>query len=130
MTLMSNAFQTPKEDLNSKLGMDLKRAMLLRLARKDTELYPNDPIQREKVYEKYKVGQTCFSSLQWCLALLLKPVLEFPVFLFLFPTGWAAVWDSRRGSRVVGSESGGGCGETEAAGAQGNKSLLFKAFLY
>lgn len=47
-------------------------------------------------------------------------VEEFP---FLFPTGWAAVWDCRRGSRVAGSESGGGCGETEAAGAQGNKSL-------
>lgn len=57
MTLMSNSFQTPKEDLNSKLGMDLKRAMLLRLACKDTELYPNDPVKREKVYEKYKVGQ-------------------------------------------------------------------------
>lgn len=35
--------------------MDLKRAMLLRLARKDTQLYPNDPVQREKVYNKYKV---------------------------------------------------------------------------
>uniref|UniRef100_A0A3Q3G366 Large ribosomal subunit protein bL28m n=1 Tax=Labrus bergylta TaxID=56723 RepID=A0A3Q3G366_9LABR len=31
--------------LNSKLGMDLKRAMLLRLARKDTELYPNDSFE-------------------------------------------------------------------------------------
>ncbi|KAM9811875.1 large ribosomal subunit protein bL28m isoform 1-T1 [Syngnathus typhle] len=46
--------KTPKEDLNSKLGMDLKRAMLLRLARKDTQLYPDDPITREKVYNKYK----------------------------------------------------------------------------
>uniref|UniRef100_A0A668UPC0 Large ribosomal subunit protein bL28m n=1 Tax=Oreochromis aureus TaxID=47969 RepID=A0A668UPC0_OREAU len=46
--------KTQKEDLNSKLGMDLKRAMLLRLARKNTELYPNDPVKREKVYEKYK----------------------------------------------------------------------------
>lgn len=35
--------------------MDLKRAMLLRLARKNTELYPNDPDKREKVYNKYKV---------------------------------------------------------------------------
>ncbi|XP_038548281.1 39S ribosomal protein L28, mitochondrial isoform X1 [Micropterus salmoides] len=46
--------KTPKEDLNSKLGMDLKRAMLIRLARKNTELYPNDPVKREKVYSKYK----------------------------------------------------------------------------
>ncbi|KAL4647342.1 39S ribosomal protein L28, mitochondrial isoform X1 [Arapaima gigas] len=46
--------KTPKEDLNSKLGMDLKRAMLLRLARKDTELYPADPVHRDRVYSKYK----------------------------------------------------------------------------
>ncbi|MBN3319084.1 RM28 protein, partial [Atractosteus spatula] len=46
--------KTSKEDLNSKLGMDLKRAMLLRLARKDTELYPDDPERRERVYTKYK----------------------------------------------------------------------------
>ncbi|XP_018604068.1 large ribosomal subunit protein bL28m isoform X2 [Scleropages formosus] len=46
--------KTPKEDLNSKLGMDLKRAMLLRLARKDTELYPEDPDRRERIYNKYK----------------------------------------------------------------------------
>ncbi|XP_033486721.1 large ribosomal subunit protein bL28m isoform X1 [Epinephelus lanceolatus] len=46
--------KTSKEDLNSKLGMNLKRAMLLRLARKNTELYPSDPVKREKVYDKYK----------------------------------------------------------------------------
>ncbi len=40
--------QTPKQDLNSKFGMDLKRAMLLRLARKDTDLYPHNPSRREK----------------------------------------------------------------------------------
>ncbi|XP_059841160.1 39S ribosomal protein L28, mitochondrial [Hypanus sabinus] len=43
-----------KVNLNSKLGMDLKRAMLLRLARKDTELYPDDPEKRERIYNKYK----------------------------------------------------------------------------
>ena len=47
--------QTSKEDLNSKLGMDLKRAMLLRLARRETELYPQDPVKRAKIYSKYKV---------------------------------------------------------------------------
>ncbi|XP_041035028.1 39S ribosomal protein L28, mitochondrial [Carcharodon carcharias] len=46
--------KTPKVDLNSKLGMDLKRAMLLRLARKDTELYPDDAEKRELIYNKYK----------------------------------------------------------------------------
>lgn len=56
--------QTQKEDLNSKLGMNLKRAMLLRLARKNTELYPTDAVKREKVYSKYKViigGHFCYS---------------------------------------------------------------------
>lgn len=46
--------KTPMEDLNSKVGMDLRRAMLLRLARRDKELYPDDPVKREKVYNKYK----------------------------------------------------------------------------
>ncbi|XP_035647498.1 39S ribosomal protein L28, mitochondrial isoform X1 [Oncorhynchus keta] len=46
--------RTPKEDLNSKLGMDLRRAMLLRLAFKDTQLYPEDPAKRETIYTKYK----------------------------------------------------------------------------
>ncbi|TDH14911.1 hypothetical protein EPR50_G00025460 [Perca flavescens] len=50
----SYILSTSKEDLNSKLGMDLKRAMLLRLARRNTELYPSDPVKREKVYTKYK----------------------------------------------------------------------------
>lgn len=35
--------------------MNLKRALLLRLARKNTELYPTDAVKREKVYSKYKV---------------------------------------------------------------------------
>jgi len=46
--------KTHKVDLQSKLGMDLKRAMLLRLCRKDTELYPNDPAKREVIYNRYK----------------------------------------------------------------------------
>lgn len=55
-------YQTSKEDLNSKLGMDLKRAMLLRLAHKNTELYPSDPVKREKIYNKYKVVRLCSLS--------------------------------------------------------------------
>lgn len=46
--------QTPKQDLNSKLGMDLKRAMLLKLARKDFHLEDSD--RREKVNKNYKVS--------------------------------------------------------------------------
>lgn len=57
--------QTSKEDLNSKLGMDLKRAMLLRLARKNTELYPDDPDKREKVYNKYKQFEMPEEEAEW-----------------------------------------------------------------
>lgn len=63
MTVIIQLYQTSKEDLNSKLGMDLKRAMLLRLARRNTELYPSDPVKREKVYNKYKVDGMCSSPL-------------------------------------------------------------------
>ncbi|XP_077984131.1 large ribosomal subunit protein bL28m-like [Glandiceps talaboti] len=45
--------KTPKEDLKSQLGMDLKRHMLLQLVRKDT-LYPDDPEKREKIYRRYQ----------------------------------------------------------------------------
>lgn len=40
----------------SKLGMDLKRTMLLRLARRDPALHPDDPARREAIYNKYQVG--------------------------------------------------------------------------
>ncbi|XP_076590388.1 large ribosomal subunit protein bL28m [Chaetodon auriga] len=57
--------KTSKEDLNSKLGMNLKRAMLLRLAHKNTELYPNDPVKREKVYSKYKQFEIPAEEAEW-----------------------------------------------------------------
>ncbi|XP_070826703.1 large ribosomal subunit protein bL28m [Chaetodon trifascialis] len=57
--------KTSKEDLNSKLGMNLKRAMLLRLAHKNTELYPNDPVKREKVYNKYKQFEIPAEEAEW-----------------------------------------------------------------
>ncbi|XP_017280126.1 39S ribosomal protein L28, mitochondrial [Kryptolebias marmoratus] len=57
--------KTPKEDLNSKLGMDLKRAMLLRLARRTTELYPNDPAKRESIYNKYKQFEIPEEEAEW-----------------------------------------------------------------
>ncbi|XP_036134744.1 39S ribosomal protein L28, mitochondrial [Molossus molossus] len=46
--------KTPKEDLCSKFGMDLKRGMLLRLARQDPQLHPDDPERRAAIYDKYK----------------------------------------------------------------------------
>ncbi|KAM9359462.1 large ribosomal subunit protein bL28m [Symphorus nematophorus] len=67
--------KTPKEDLNSKLGMDLKRAMLLRLARRDTELYPDDPVKREKVYNKYKQFEIPEEEAEW-LGLNLEEAVE------------------------------------------------------
>jgi len=43
---------TPEVDMQSLLGMRLKRKMLLALANKT--LYPNDPAKREEVYAKYE----------------------------------------------------------------------------
>lgn len=67
--------KTPKEDLNSKLGMDLKRAMLLRLARRDTKLYPNDPVKKEQVYNKYKQFEIPEEEAEW-VGLSLEEALE------------------------------------------------------
>ncbi|CAL1534501.1 unnamed protein product [Lymnaea stagnalis] len=44
--------KTHEVDLCSRLAMTLKREMLLALVRKS--LYPDDPLKREKVYNKYK----------------------------------------------------------------------------
>lgn len=35
--------------------MDLKRGMLLRLARQDPQLHPDDPARRAAIYDKYRV---------------------------------------------------------------------------
>jgi hypothetical protein len=45
-------FQTPACDLQSQLAFKLKRKMLLSLLKKD--LYPDDPVKREEVYNTYK----------------------------------------------------------------------------
>lgn len=45
-------FQTPACDLQSQLAFKLKRKMLLSLLKKD--LYPDDPVKREDVYNTYK----------------------------------------------------------------------------
>ena len=62
--------QTPKEDLCSKFGMDLKRGMLLRLARQDPQLHPDDPERRAAIYDKYKVRAPAFTYCSlWVLQL-------------------------------------------------------------
>ncbi|XP_057694528.1 39S ribosomal protein L28, mitochondrial [Corythoichthys intestinalis] len=67
--------KTPKEDLNSKLGMDLKRAMLLRLARRDTQLYPDDAAKRDEVYAKYKRFEIPEDEAEW-VGLTLEEAVE------------------------------------------------------
>ncbi|XP_026148033.1 large ribosomal subunit protein bL28m [Mastacembelus armatus] len=67
--------KTTKEDLNSKLGMNLKRAMLLRLARRETELYPSDPTKRDKVYEKYRQFEIPEEEAEW-VGLSLEEAVE------------------------------------------------------
>ena len=62
--------QTPTEDLCSKFGMDLKRGMLLRLARQDPQLHPDDPERRAAIYDKYKVRAPAFTYCSlWVLQL-------------------------------------------------------------
>lgn len=48
----SSFLQTHEVDLCSQLAMTLKREMLLALARKS--MYPDDPLKRDKIYNKYK----------------------------------------------------------------------------
>ncbi|KAM4698328.1 large ribosomal subunit protein bL28m [Rhinophrynus dorsalis] len=67
--------KTPKEDLNSKLGMDLKRAMLLRLASRDQCLHPNDPAKRDQIYNKYKEFEIPKEEAEW-VGLSLEEAVE------------------------------------------------------
>lgn len=54
---------------------------MLRLAHKDKELYPDDPVKREKVYNKYKVGGT--RSLSDAKYVGKENVLKKEMFVFL-----------------------------------------------
>ncbi|KAJ6655984.1 hypothetical protein lerEdw1_004569 [Lerista edwardsae] len=67
--------QTPKAELCSKLGMDLKRTMLLRLARQDPSLHPDDPARREAVYHKYREFVIPEEEAEW-VGLSLEEALE------------------------------------------------------
>jgi len=55
--------RTHEVDMCSKLGMKLKREMLLVLARKS--MYPNDPAKRDAVYEKYKQFEILEEEAEW-----------------------------------------------------------------
>ncbi|XP_072457938.1 large ribosomal subunit protein bL28m isoform X2 [Notamacropus eugenii] len=67
--------KTPKEDLCSKFGMDLKRGMLLRLARRDPQLHPDDPEKREAIYNKYKEFVIPEEEAEW-VGLTLEEAVE------------------------------------------------------
>ncbi|KAM9179050.1 large ribosomal subunit protein bL28m [Mergus octosetaceus] len=67
--------KTPKADLGSKLGMDLKRTMLLRLARRDPKLHPDDPARREAIYDKYKEFVIPEEEAEW-VGLSLEEAIE------------------------------------------------------
>ncbi|XP_012866752.1 PREDICTED: 39S ribosomal protein L28, mitochondrial [Dipodomys ordii] len=67
--------KTPKEDLCSKFGMDLKRGMLLRLARQDPQLHPDDPERRAAIYSKYKDFAIPEAEAEW-VGLTLEEAVE------------------------------------------------------
>lgn len=67
--------KTPKEDLGSKFGMDLKRGMLLRLARQDPRLHPENPERRAAIYDKYRSFVIPEAEAEW-VGLTLEEALE------------------------------------------------------
>ncbi|KAG8508955.1 39S ribosomal protein L28, mitochondrial [Galemys pyrenaicus] len=67
--------KTPREDLCSKFGMDLKRGMLLRLARQDPQLHPEDPDRRAAIYRKYQEFAVPEAEAEW-VGLTLEEAVE------------------------------------------------------
>ncbi|KAH9490939.1 39S ribosomal protein L28, mitochondrial [Bulinus truncatus] len=65
--------KTHEVDLCSKLGMSLKREMLLALANKS--LYPNDPVKRDKIHEKYKEFVIPAEEAEW-IGLMVDEAVE------------------------------------------------------
>ncbi|KAL7077768.1 hypothetical protein ACQ4LE_003494 [Meloidogyne hapla] len=55
--------ETPDVDINSKLGIDLKRQLLVTLARKD--YYPNDSARQEYINEKYSQFVIPLEEAEW-----------------------------------------------------------------
>lgn len=59
MTIKFSSFKifnikTHEVDLKSDIGMQLKREMLITIAKKDTDLYPNDKEKQQLIYNRYK----------------------------------------------------------------------------
>jgi large subunit ribosomal protein L28 len=46
--------KTHEVDLKSDIGMQLKREMLIALAKKETDLFPNDKEKQQLVFNRYK----------------------------------------------------------------------------
>ncbi|XP_034174916.1 mitochondrial ribosomal protein L28 [Osmia lignaria lignaria] len=57
--------KTPACDLKSELALKLKREILIALA--DKTLYPNDPVKKEEIYNKYKEYLTAYTreEIEW-----------------------------------------------------------------
>ena len=54
ITILNPFVKTHQVDLQSDIGMQLKREMLIALAKKDTDLYPNDKVKQELIFNRYK----------------------------------------------------------------------------
>ncbi|RNA42640.1 39S ribosomal mitochondrial [Brachionus plicatilis] len=57
--------KTHEVDLKSDIGMQLKREMLIRLAKKDTDLYPQDQKKQEIIYNRYKEFVIPIEEAEW-----------------------------------------------------------------
>ncbi|XP_063413878.1 large ribosomal subunit protein bL28m-like [Mytilus trossulus] len=65
--------KTHERDLNSKLGMNFKRAMLLSLVRQD--MFPEDPEKKQKICDKYKEFIIPEEEAEW-LGLSIKEAIK------------------------------------------------------
>lgn len=54
ITIFTPFLKTHQVDLKSDIGMQLKREMLIALAKKETDLYPNDKVKQELIFNRYK----------------------------------------------------------------------------
>ena len=57
--------QTHEVDLKSDIGMQLKREMLVKLAKKATDLYPEDKEKRETIFNRYKNFVIPLEEAEW-----------------------------------------------------------------
>lgn len=57
--------KTPEVDLKSEIGMQLKREMLITLAKKETDLYPNDKSKKDTIYKRYKSFVLPLEEAEW-----------------------------------------------------------------